>query len=376
MKLLHILKNNKIAISFLVYLSVSLFLLNYFGIQLNGEAEKYMDDANRILNGQPLRNGNFGISYIGYSLTVLIFIKFNISFFFVGVFQCLLSFFAAWCMYKLFCSIDVNKKIAFIFFIAYLLCLPIQKWNFFLYTESLHTSIIVIAFYYMHRIFSNNFNNWIIASLLIIAIVFTRPVGIVFIVALMAVALYCCFKNGYKVYAFACVAILISIGVLFIFSPYATYINPDSFRRMEIICQVPQANVNIQYHEINKSGLSAVFYTIKDEIGIKTFFVVGLKKLVAFYGLYRPYYSLLNNSVLLCYTLFYPLAIIGLFVKVSQQAKYTKLFSIVYILLTSILIFLTCDEWSNRFICPLFPFILFLAAIGFNNLVKRLNRLI
>jgi hypothetical protein len=366
-------KNYKVLVLFLVYLLVNFFLLYRFGVQVNGEAVKYIDDANRILNGQPLRNGIFSISYIGYSFLVLVFIKCGISFFFMGIFQGILSFFAASCLYKVCYCIGVKKNVAFIFFIVYLLCLPIQKWIFFLYTESVHTSILVIAFYYIYRFFNTTFKNWLIIFLLIIAVIFTRPVGIVFIVALFMVILYWCFKKGYKIYTLISVCVIIGTVILFIFSPYATYINPDSLKRMEIICQVPQANNNIVYHEINNAGLYEAFRVIKNEIGVKAFFINGCKKLISFYGLYRPYYSSLNNGILICYTLLYPLAIAGLFVKVPQQVKYVKLFSIIYVLFTSVLIFFTCDDWSNRFISPVFPFILFLATSGLNNIFKKLN---
>ena len=42
-----------------------------------------------------------------------------------------LTFFAAFYLYKLLIHVLGNRKIAFIFFVAYLLCFPIQKWNFY-----------------------------------------------------------------------------------------------------------------------------------------------------------------------------------------------------------------------------------------------------
>ena len=58
-----------------IYFLISGILLYKYGIQLGGEAEKYIDNANRILNGDPLRNGIFGLFYVVYSLLVAFFVK-------------------------------------------------------------------------------------------------------------------------------------------------------------------------------------------------------------------------------------------------------------------------------------------------------------
>jgi phosphate starvation-inducible membrane PsiE len=134
---------------------------------------------------------------------------------------------------------------------------------------------------------------------------------------------------------------------------------------MEIICQVPEANDTINYHEFNREGLGKVLYVIKNEIGIGNFIWSGGKKLGAFFGLYRPYYSWKNNLFLMLFYIFYPFALVGIFTKQLPGFYYIKLFSILYISVTAMLIFVTCDEWSNRFIAPVFPFILLLAVAGF-----------
>ncbi len=365
-------KTGKVFIILWLYLLASSLLLWHYGIQTHGEAEKYIHDANNILSGSPLRNGIFSIFYIGYSLLISFFVKFNISFLFVGILQCLLSFVAATCMYKLLIQAGIHKKISFAFLIIYLLCYPIQKWNFYLYTESVHTSLIVITFYYLYCILSKVSTNWFTPIILLLLIIFTRPVGIIFIATLLISILYWLFVNKMKTYA--CIGLILLLGLLyfFIFSPYSTYINPDSLRRMEIICQVPEKAITSTYHEYNKEGIRSVFFVIKNEIGFKAFFINGMKKLGIFFGMIRPYYSLQHKGLLLIYLLLYPLAIIGLFIKKSkEEIRYIKSFSIIYIIFTSLLIFITCDDWSNRFISPMFSFVLFLAAFGSDKILCK-----
>ena len=66
----------KIIASAIIYFFINVILLFRYGIQLGGEAEKYIDNANRILNQEELRNGFFGFFYVVYSLMVAFFVKF------------------------------------------------------------------------------------------------------------------------------------------------------------------------------------------------------------------------------------------------------------------------------------------------------------
>jgi hypothetical protein len=156
-------------------------------------------------------------------------------------------------------------------------------------------------------------------------------------------------------------------------SPLTTFINPDSLKRMEIICQVPEKNVSESYLEFNNAGLYKSYLVIKNEIGIGNFFVVGFKKLGRFFGMQRPYYSWHNNLLLLLYWIFYPFLLVGIFSSQGKSFYYVKLFSIFYLLFTSVAIFFTCDDWANRFISPVFPFILQLAAAGFLTTWKKIT---
>ena len=156
-------------------------------------------------------------------------------------------------------------------------------------------------------------------------------------------------------------------------SPVTAFVNPDSIKRMEVICQVPVAQTDTSYQEFNRSGLVKAYTVIRDDIGWGNFLSIGFKKLGNFFGMYRPYYSWQNNGLLWLYWIFYPLALIGIFSKQPPEFLYIKWFSIYYLLLTSLAIFFTCDDWANRFISPAFPFVLILAAAGMFRLFTKVN---
>lgn len=355
-----------IAIVAVIYFLASAVLLYKFGIQTGGEAEKYIDNAHRILNGNELRNGFFGFFYVLYSLLVAFFVKFSINLIAVAVMQVMLSFFAGLLFYKLLLATLENKTIAFIFFIAYLFCYPFQRWNFYLYSESLHNSLLVIGLYFFHRWLSQaKLIRLVPLSILLLLILFSRPTGLIFLMTFFATTMTWLLhtKKRFALYAVAGIVVVTMIAVLN--SPLTAFINPDSLKRMEIICQVPETSANAPYEEFNRQGLVKAFRVIKDDIGVGDFFRNGLTKLGYFFGMYRSYYSWQNNLLLLCYTLLYPFALIGIFSKKIRPFFYIKWFAIGYLCITAIVIFFTCDDWANRFISPVFPFILILAAAGF-----------
>jgi hypothetical protein len=305
---------------------------------------------------------------------VALFLKLSLNFIFVAVFQVVLSLAAAVCLYKLLKQILGKSNIAFLFFIVYLLCYPIQKWNFFLYSESIHTSLLVIGCY--------TFNNWLnnknyksLAAMIVILllILFSRPVGILFLMSLFITMLFWFYQNKKKLVFFVFLSIGIVSVILILNSPFTAFVNPDSIRRMEVICQVPETDSVTVYHEYNRQGLYKAFTVIKDEIGFSNFLKNGLKKLGYFFGMYRSYYSWKNNLLLIFFTVFYPLVLLGIFSKRRRQLYYIRLFAVTYLLFTSVGIFFTCDEWSNRFISPAFPFILILAAAGFVAIYNRMK---
>ena len=364
--------DKKIIAVAVVYFLISAVILFKFGIQLDGEAEKFIENANRIINGQDLFNGVFGYFYIAYTLLVALFIKLSVHLVFVAVVQIILSFIAAVCLYKLLQHVLENKRIAFLFFIVYLLCYPIQKWNFFLYSESVHTSFLVIGAYLFYKWMKDRKTSQLVyLGIALLLILFSRPVGVLFLMSLFIVLLFWLYRNKKKIQFYILTGVGIVSVIIILNSPFTAFINPDSIRRMEIICQVPETNNIVVYREYNRQGLYQAFAVIKNEIGFANFFKNGFRKLEYFFGLYRSYYSWQHNLLLICFTVFYPFALIGIFSKPGRSFYYVRLFALLYLLLTSIGIFFTCDEWSNRFISPAFPFILILAAAGFLSFYKK-----
>ncbi|MBK6635488.1 MAG: hypothetical protein IPG38_15370 [Chitinophagaceae bacterium] len=349
-------------------------MLFTFGIRTDGEAEKIIENANRLINGREFFNGIFGYFYFAYTFLVALCIKLSVNLVFVATLQIAFSFLAAVCLYKLLLDILHNNRIAFLFFIAYLLCYPVQKWNFFLYTESMHTSFLVIGIYL--------FNKWLndkkvirLAALgfVLLLILFSRPVGVIFLLSLFIVLLFWLYQNNRKIHFYVLTGISLASVIVILNSPLTAYVNPDSIRRMEIICQVPETNEPMVYREYNRQGLNEAFRVIKEEVGLGNFFRNGFKKLGYFFWDVPELLQLAAQPVADLLYCFLSFCIDRFFFKANKSYYYVRLFALFYLSFTSVGIFFTCDEWSNRFIGPAFPFIMILAAGGLMHVQKRFS---
>lgn len=361
-----LLANKKIAVAAFLYVMACLVLLYKYGININGEAAKYIDDAHRILKGEPLRVGFLSFFYLTYSLLVSVFIYFSINLQGVALLQILFSLIAACCIYKLIFHTTGDRGVSFTAFIVYLICLPVQKWVFFLYSENLHTSFTVIGFYFFYCVLQKQqvARIWMLIFIFLL-VTFSRPVSILFLFTAFIILMMVLVRNKRKIIYYPLVLVFLAGCFLILQSRFIMYLNPDSLRRLEIICQVPQPGTMADYKEYNEAGLSS-FLNVISEIGFTTFLENGFKKLGSFFGLLRDFYSSSHNLVLLgTMVLLYPLAIAGLFVSKIKKMFNVKMFSLIYILITSIGIFFTCDEWSNRFMAPVMPHIIILASFGF-----------
>lgn len=364
----------KFIVAFIAYFLLGGILLFHYGIQTGGEAEKYIDNAGRLLHGRELRNGFFGTFYALYSLMVAIVTKLSMPLVIVAVLQLILSYVAALSFYKVLVNAFETGGTAFLFFIAYLCCYPIQKWNFFLYSEGIHTSLVVIGVYFFDKLLrEKKYGSLLAFGSMLLLVLFSRPSGLLFLGSIAVVSLIWLYKSGKRITLYSLLLLSIATVVGIANSPVTAFVNPDSIRRMEVICQVPDANADTAYREFNRAGLWKAYTTIRDEVGFGKFSVIGMKKLGCFFGMYRPYYSWKNNMLLLMFCIFYPFALFGIFSRPPGSFFYIKMLAVVYLLFTSVTIFITCDDWANRFISPAFPFILILAAFGYSRISKLIK---
>jgi hypothetical protein len=135
------------------------------------------------------------------------------------------------------------------------------------------------------------------------------------------------------------------------------------FKKENIICGVPTTN-NLEIKTLEKgNSVEGILYYIFNN-GKQFLRLAGLKT-VSFFGMVRNYYSSFHNIFLVLF--FYPfyfLALAGFF-NISPGKKPVFVYLSVIVLLYWITTLLTCDDWHNRFILTVFPFIFLIAFSAF-----------
>ncbi|MGH2564140.1 MAG: hypothetical protein ACRDE5_06490, partial [Ginsengibacter sp.] len=133
------------------------------------------------------------------------------------------------------------------------------------------------------------------------------------------------------------------------------------FKKENIICGVNGINnADVKTIEKGNSLQGIVYYIFNNE---KQFLKLAKLKTLSFFGLLRTYYSLFHNVFLVLFFYpFYILSVIGIWKKIKQKDK-RIIYLVSIILLYWITTLLTCDDWHNRFILTVSPF-LFLAGFA------------
>jgi hypothetical protein len=341
------------------------------GILTQLEAAKYVDQAHIFLQTGGFESGNF----LYYSVEILLIslcLKAHVSFLFLVILQWTLNGVSMICFYKAALLLSKRSSVALIATTALITMVYYQEFNSFLYTESLYFSLSVIYTYFLFRSPGRGLKGFFPVFLLIILLYFTRPTGIFF---LPATLLFFVFKapSGHSWWKLpmAGVSLLLlyflvnlSIGSGGEFNFLLPYL------RENIICGV--SSVAIPHHfnmPADPNSLGGILYIISHHFGL--FAKLSAQRLLAFFGVYRSYYSLLHNTVIILF-FFVPYGLIlrgsrGLF----QEHRAESIFLVTLIALMAITVMITCDEWANRFILGEFPMVLLLTVIACGPIISR-----
>jgi hypothetical protein len=339
------------------------FLLNHFGIVTDFEATKYIEQAQLLIKNGSYSSSNFTF-YSTQILLVAFCIKLNVGFWFLVCIQLIANAFSLFLFFRLVQRFTQNSIIPFFATLFFLCMFYYQLYNVHLFTESLFFSFSIIFTYFL---FSAKRSNILFISLLLFSLVvlsFTRPTGILFIPPTL---FFLIFKFGKKK---ALPLFLLSIVgglILFYFLLNAALNSGGEFDFLlpyieeHVICGVPTIQ---QAHNIvipvNKNSVEGLWYIIKNNDNL--FLRLAKERFIAFWGVLRPFYSLGHNLFIAAY--FYTLYVFVLW-GLRRMFRYylpQTVFLLTYIFLIMLTVLLSCDEWHNRFIFSILPFLLLLAV--------------
>ena len=351
----------------LLWLIVQSSLIWHYGVVTYLEADKYISQAQYFIQHGTLSTNNYWL-YSTEVFLIVAAIKLHLGFAVIAILQLLLNLFSTWMFYKLALFFLKKETLASFATILFIINIPYQIYNSFLFTESIFYSLTIIYSSYLLRLQRLAVKNILVLILLLALMSVTRPTGILFF---GATALYIFFRflNKLsllvKILIVAC-SLIIFIGTLNIMMNTGGSLDfMLPFKKENIICGV-NTNNNVEINTIEKGnslqGIVYYIYNNKDQ-----FFKLARLKTISFFGLIRNYYSTFHNVFLVIFFYpFYLLSLIGLW-KMCKRKKPELIYLVTIFLLYWITTMLTCDDWHNRFILTAMPFIFLIAFAAFTN---------
>lgn len=349
-----------------LWVVINALCLYRFGIVTGFEAEKYIAAAQQLLHSGMLQAKHYWFYSTEIFLIAFALKTYTFPFLPVVV-QLACNAVATVCFYKTALQLNGRKNIALWATAALLAMYYYQQYNAHLFTESLYFSFSIIFFYLLtstkHR---NRYHLAAIAGLLLLC---TRPVGLFY---LPATGLFFIQKwhNRSAKWMFAMAAALMLLFVFLINRALGSGGGFDflvPYAQEQVICEVPTINPPHAIKvPVEKNSLQGLWYLIMHHGTLVR--TLAFKRLLAFWGLLRPYYAVGHNLFLAvyCYSM-YLLILLG--IKNWPKSKTPELaFMLCIILLTTISTMLSCDEWHNRFYFSILHLLILLATFAFKPL--------
>lgn len=352
----------------IIWIIVQSFLLWKNGIVTVLEADKYITEAKHFLQFGKFTSNNYWL-YSTQIFLIVTAIKMQLGYTFVVAIQILLNLLATWMFFQL--ANDFFKKniLAFLATFIYIINIPYQVYNSFLFTESIFYSLTIIYSSYLLRIKRLNLKNVSILFFMLVLMSGTRPTGILFF---GATALYVFFRFLQHIPFWYKTAMICSASIIFYITLNTMLQTGGSldfmqpFKQENIICGVNTFhNSDIQTLEKGNSVEGLIYYIIHNK---NQFLRLSKLKTIAFFGFVRNYFSSFHNAYLMIF--FYPfyfLCVPGI-IKMYKRREKKTIYLVIIILLYWITTLLTCDDWHNRFILTVTPFIF---LIGFETFTKK-----
>ena len=293
-----------------IWLLMQVFCYYQFGIVTNLEATKYIEQAERFLQAGTYSSTNF-LFYSTQIQLIALSLKLDLPFGALVLLQMLLNGLSVVCFYRLCNRFSGNRAIAFFSTAYFLIFLYYHLYNVYLFTESLYFSLSILYTYFLFTRMAFNFKTVLLLLLFLSLLYLTRPTGIFFIPATaLFVVLRFYPKRAAPILAASALA---GVGLFYVLLNFSLgsggeldFLLPYLDER--IICGVPTLK---EPHVLSvpgeKNSVQGLFYIITHYFPL--FFDLSVKRLIAFFGIYRPYYSLVHN--VFAQTYFYLLSLCG-----------------------------------------------------------------
>ena len=341
------------------------------GINTNGEALRFIQEANHLLKNESFSTPIY-FMYLLEILLVFLKMKFSFAFGWIITLHLLLNLFSLKVFYDFIIKNTESEQKALLGALLLIICIPFQYYNSLVYTESIFFSLVIIYSCFLLKIEKFNLLNCSKLFAFMILLCITRPSGIFFVAATF---IYIFLKELQHISSVLRLLLLLVMSVL-IFSILDAMMKSGRgvnvllpFKEEHIICDVATVLNPGGPTEAESSLYSLVNYVITHP---EQFLKLVWLRSLAFFGLMRSYYSNVHNAFLCLY--FYPIYGVIIFHIIRSKCKidwmYKYILSLIFIFWLSVIF--SCDEWHSRFFLTLTPFLILMAIISNKPMKKDL----
>lgn len=322
------------------------------GILSDKEALKYLGCAEQVLHGEfSDLLGNY-LKYGAYVIFLLPFVAVGMPWLAVLA-QIAMGILAARALGRMAERITGRSAAGHLAMAMLLLCYPVQQWNLAFYTESFFTSMSILFVERITRAERPDASTFALALIT----VFARPVGMLFVGPALL------WKIGqsptlhrlrpWLSVGYAAI-LLLAISLPGIRAPQL-----EPIVDAHIIAGIPQDTGAMAQFE-GSSILAAQLFLLERH-GVAEWSMLFLRRTASLFTLARPYYSNTHNILNGAWMLLYPFALWGLW---RYRTHRTVQLIAVMLLLHTLLVGLTHDEWNGRFMVPLLGWVMVLGVGG------------
>lgn len=355
-----------------MWVVAELLLLGKFGFYFQMEAEKYIDEANFILENHHLSQGR----YLFYLSTILVIaLSFLVKAGLYGAVSIILFINLVSYLYffKALKRVFNSRLPAFLVIFFLLSFWPYQAWSLFLYTECLFYSFVMILFSRL-LLFEKPDLKFLVSTVMILALVIiSRPLGVLFVFPVLFF-FYFHLNRKQKLFLYGVLILaflLLGWVVQVVFTTTPDWNMQRAFLEENIICDMPVV-VSNSHPEVSDhpNQLCRLFFYITHNFS--HFSGLALTRLKYFFLNTRTYYSGMHNAYLLVtLLLIYGCIVIG--IKRIRKVFSTSLLFFIFsaIFFFALAIAFQCDDYHNRFFMTLMPLLAVLAVAGATPLINK-----
>jgi hypothetical protein len=337
----------------LVGLAHALFLLALLahqGVATDKEALKYLGAAHDTLHGDAHDLLARYRLYSGYVLFLLPFVAVGLPHLAVLA-QAVLGLLAARALERMVRQAGGAAVAARGAMALYLLAYPVQQWTLTLYSEGLFIPLTVL---FAERALRDT--GWS-PSLVLLAllVIITRPTGA--FVALPLLLL----RDGSAPQRW--VALAATVLLMFL-APILPRDQLEGMAQQHVVLGFPERPDAVVDPDVR--SLAGVQAAALADRGLAHWVCLVGRRIGSLYNPTRPWFSPLHNALVAPLFALYPLALVGIW---RRRQAVNRCLAVV-LALNTLLVGLTYDEWGGRFLAPLIPWLLVLAASAFTPKIR------